>query len=299
MELVTGFTGEPHITPEQDADLYRGVIGIDSYVLPVGRQLEHEVETVNKIVVNDGVLMLQGREMSIEAGHQDEYTIENGIQGENRIDLIGIRYTVDPDTGKESVSHETIKGESVAGNPTDPTFTTGDIRGEGAIDVFFPLYSVRLTGLTISAVVKRFSVTKSVTDLEEYIDTQKGRIDTLNASLEIKPLSWFAFSTGVTANSASLGIAISLPNGKGQIQIENKESYGMYRVDLQTRTANNDAGSSYLVCVQATGVSITPLYEGTDTRAPRLGVSNANYLRYYINNDARGFDIAVNIVKFR
>ena len=48
MEIITGYTGKPHVTSEQDRDVNIGAVGEGSYVLQTGMQLAAEVSS-NKI----------------------------------------------------------------------------------------------------------------------------------------------------------------------------------------------------------------------------------------------------------
>lgn len=49
MEIITGYTGKPHVTSEQDRDVNIGVVGEGSYVLRTGMQLAAEVSSNNEI----------------------------------------------------------------------------------------------------------------------------------------------------------------------------------------------------------------------------------------------------------
>ena len=43
MDIITGYTGSPHVTAEQDRDVNIGIFGAESYVLRTGSQLKAEV----------------------------------------------------------------------------------------------------------------------------------------------------------------------------------------------------------------------------------------------------------------
>lgn len=79
MEIITGYTGKPHVTSEQDRDVNIGVVGEGSYVLRTGMQLAAEVSSNNEIKIRDGVLMHQGCTASIKKNTYDSLTITNGI----------------------------------------------------------------------------------------------------------------------------------------------------------------------------------------------------------------------------
>ena len=128
MQLNTGYAGKPHVTAENCADLNRGIVGSDSYVLPVGAQFEVELVTNNLLKIKDGCGCMQGRQVSIAKGQTDEITIENGTQGEKRIDLVVIRYSKNADTGIETAIPFLVKGIPSENNPVRPEHLEGDIR---------------------------------------------------------------------------------------------------------------------------------------------------------------------------
>lgn len=49
MELVTGRSGSPHITSQQDRQLHQGIFGDGAYILNTGNMLEPEVQSSNSI----------------------------------------------------------------------------------------------------------------------------------------------------------------------------------------------------------------------------------------------------------
>ena len=91
MDIITGYTGSPHVTAEQDRDVNIGIFGAESYVLRTGSQLKAEVSSNNEIKVRDGVIMHQGCAASIKKNTYDSLTIANGSQGMKRVDLIVAR----------------------------------------------------------------------------------------------------------------------------------------------------------------------------------------------------------------
>ena len=60
MDIITGYTGTPHITAENDRDINIGIFGSKSYVLQTGTMLTAEISNNNEIKVRDGVIMHQG-----------------------------------------------------------------------------------------------------------------------------------------------------------------------------------------------------------------------------------------------
>lgn len=187
MEIITGYTGKPHVTSEQDRDVNIGVVGEESYVLQTGMQLVAEVSSNNEIKIRDGVLMHQGCTASIKKNTYDSLTIINGSQGMKRIDLIVARYEKNQDNGIESLDLKVIQGTPAESTPTVPEYTEGDIQaGDYVADM--PMYQVIIDGLNITEVKKVFEVAPS-------IDALKKEIAELNSKLKILKTEYIAVNS--------------------------------------------------------------------------------------------------------
>lgn len=168
MEIITGYTGKPHVTSEQDRDVNIGVVGEGSYVLQTGMQLAAEVSSNNEIKIRDGVLMHQGCTASIKKNTYDSLIIINGSQGMKRIDLIVARYEKNQDNGIESLDLKVIQGTPAESTPTVPEYTEGDIQaGDYVADM--PMYQVIIDGLNITEVKKVFEVAPGIDALKKEI----------------------------------------------------------------------------------------------------------------------------------
>lgn len=151
MELVTGRTGNPHITSQQDRQKHQGVFGDGAVILGTGNMLEPQVQSSNKILIKDGALMFQGALFSVKVGTTDEITINNGNQGMQRKDLVVARYTYDSSQNIESAEWVVIQGTPAASNPVAPTGTSGDIQaGDATVDC--PFMIVNLNGINVTGV---------------------------------------------------------------------------------------------------------------------------------------------------
>ena len=175
MEIVTGYRGKPHITSEKWADLNRGIIGAEEYVLGVGRMFESELVSNNLLKIYDGCGVFQGREFSTLAGKSDEITIENGTQGEKRIDLIVARYTKNEDTKIETIEPVLIKGASSASDPVVPKHTEGNIR-QGDLIADMPLYEVELNGINVVEVRPLFQVLMNMNKINRYLSDTSDKL---------------------------------------------------------------------------------------------------------------------------
>ena len=189
MDIITGYTGSPHVTAEQDRDINIGIFGNESYVLQTGSQLTAEVSSNNEIKVRDGVIMHQGCAASIKKNTYDSLTITNGSQGMKRVDLIVARYSRDPSTNEESLTLKVIQGTPSENSPTVPGYTTGDIQS-GDLVADMPLYQVILNGLNITEVKKLFSVQGSIAELSSKLKNAETTMsNNLKSLLSVKQVT--------------------------------------------------------------------------------------------------------------
>lgn len=164
MQIITGYTGKPHVTAEHDRDINIGLFGAKSYVLPTGMMMEAEISSNNEIKIRDGVLMHQGCAGSIKKNTYDSVTITNGSQGMKRIDLIVVRYEKNEDTETEELKWVVLQGIPSEDAPETPDYTQGDIQaGDYVADM--PMYEVTIDGLNITQIKKVFETTESLTEL--------------------------------------------------------------------------------------------------------------------------------------
>lgn len=164
LHLVTGFSGQPHVSAADQGSLFEALIRGGEFVLEAGTRFSASIVTNNQIRVNDGEMMMQGRHVKLNPGAYVDLAIENGSQGYRRSDLIVIRYTRTPDSGIEECNLVVLKGTPAETNPADPEYTTGNLNAEGALQHDFPLYRVSLSGLVLEGVTALFKTEKSIFD---------------------------------------------------------------------------------------------------------------------------------------
>lgn len=175
MEIVTGHRGTPHITPYKVRDFNIGTVGAEDYVINSGSELEAHLVSNNRIDIKDGSICMQGTHAVIPKNINDELTIENGMQGEKRIDLIVARYEKVADSGVESVNTVVLQGTPSKETPNVPGHVVGDIRN-GDLKHEMPLYEVELDGINITEVRPVFKKLVSVAEQQKMIESLNGNI---------------------------------------------------------------------------------------------------------------------------
>ena len=239
MDIITGYTGSPHVTAEQDRDINIGIFGNESYVLQTGSQLTAEVSSNNEIKVRDGVIMHQGCAASIKKNTYDSLTITNGSQGMKRVDLIVARYSRDPSTNEESLTLKVIQGTPSENSPTVPGYTTGDIQS-GDLVADMPLYQVILNGLNITEVKKLFSVQGSIAELSSnltktntvlenrkpiFIDSTAQGTANLDTNSFLKAGVTYAFIVVVSSNISSESYKQEIACALNNVNMGNNGNY--------------------------------------------------------------------------
>lgn len=180
MQIVTGRTGEAHVTSIQDRALNQGLAGINAYILDTGEKLDIDIQTSNEIHIKDGALMVQGCLSAIEPGTYDTVTFSNGSQGMQRKDLVVCRYTYNAETQVEKTEWAVIQGTPAASNPAVPSITnTGDIQSLDPI-VDTGIFVATFNGVNLISVEPCVPTLKSASELEEEINAV---LTTLNSKI--------------------------------------------------------------------------------------------------------------------
>lgn len=161
-----------HILAEDDAAIYEALLG-DDRVLDIGNKLAATVITNNSVRISDGVAVVGGHVGRIKKGDYQDMTIENGVSGKKRNDLICARFITNGDT--DTYNLVVVKG-AAGTTATDPSVVKGNLyAGDKQRD--FPLWRVCLDGLSITKVQQMFSVSKT----NKYFSDQ---LDQLNRNIQ-------------------------------------------------------------------------------------------------------------------
>ncbi len=218
VQLETGDTGRA-VTADSDGSLYSGLFGVENYVMYTGNKFKAEIQSNNKIKINDGSAIMNGRHVRIPSGDSELVTINNGSQGMNRIDLIVFRYKKEL-TGMESVDLVVIQGEETANVAKTPNYIQGSIL-TGAAQADFPLYSVELKGINIVKITPLFKV---VTDMSTLNEILSDNVSNLGDSY-IKFANGFLLQWGTTTHDK-----VKLATSSVNLQVPYRDAG--YRVSL-------------------------------------------------------------------
>ena len=168
--LITGYWGEPHVTAENDRGINAAMFGTGRFVLPVGEQLKAELISTNTVRLYDGKLMDNGAAAGIPVGEYVDLPIAYAGQGMKRNDLIVFQYSKDSSTLIESGVFTVVRGTETSGTASDPALTQADLLSGEAVFDQMALWRVPVSGVTISAPVKLFSVSQDIPTLKKWAE---------------------------------------------------------------------------------------------------------------------------------
>ena len=151
VKIVTGYTGEPHVTAAQEGRRNAGTFGTGRYVLDSGmgsRGLAVTVESANAVTIGPGDGIMDGRHVTVEGG--TTLTIASGTQGRSRDDLVCMHYAVNLTTGVESMELVVLQGSETTGTPSLPDWGDGSILNN-ATEAYWPLWRLRIRNTSLVA----------------------------------------------------------------------------------------------------------------------------------------------------
>lgn len=169
LHLITGYAGVEHVTSADQGAYNMGTFGEGEFVLDRGSKFAATIASNNSITIANGEALMQGRFIKLPVGTTESVAIDNGTSGMKRKDLIVLRYTKNASTGVETVAFAVKKGTPVAGEPFDPSVTTGNITDGNDLVNEMKLYRVNLNGINIASLDTLFSVKPTMVEyMDEY-----------------------------------------------------------------------------------------------------------------------------------
>lgn len=169
--IVTGHTGESHITSDDVRTFNAYTLGTADYVIKSNEVLALTIVDNHTVRLGSGDILMQGIHARIPHGYTEQIDLSLGTAGYNRIDMIVARY--ENDGVYESVRFEVLEGDSVSGDPVAPTPQSGDIlHGDTAHEM--PLYQIRFDGNVIVSAEPLYTL---YMDKVEYLTTKADAIE--------------------------------------------------------------------------------------------------------------------------
>lgn len=180
MNLITGKAGAPHITSSDQGAMQAGLVGNGNYLLQGsdGKFPAVTMQSANKALVPVLNLVIEGRYARVTAA--ETVTIESGVTGQNRNDLVCVKYTRDSNN-IESITLAVLKGTATSGTAADPTVPSGNILNNSGT-VWIPIARIPISGITAGTpvmLVKQLppmsQLWDSVTQMDDWVVVARPR----------------------------------------------------------------------------------------------------------------------------
>ena len=144
--LITGKGGTPHITSGDMGAMQAGIIGNGSYLLQGsdGTFPTVTMQDANHALIPVLNLVVEGRYARVTEA--ETATIESGVSGQNRNDLVCLKYTRN-NQNIETAAIAVLKGTPNTGTAADPTVPSGSIHSASAT-AWIPISRIPISGIT-------------------------------------------------------------------------------------------------------------------------------------------------------
>lgn len=144
--LITGKGGTPHITSVDMGAMQAGIIGNGSYLLQGsdGTFPTVTMQDANHALIPVLNLVVEGRYARVTKA--ETATIESGVSGRNRNDLVCLKYTRN-NQNIETAAIAVLKGTPNTGTAADPTVPLGSIHS-ASDTAWIPIARIPLSGIT-------------------------------------------------------------------------------------------------------------------------------------------------------
>lgn len=280
MKLITGHSGEAHITAADDGAFNAIVYTDGKFVFDTGKKFAIEKLSDNSVRIYDGYAMNQGRKLGIEKDDYEELVLENGMQNKKRADLIVIRYARDVDTGIESAELAVITGLS-GSEYEDPEMLQGDIVA-GDIEDDMPLYRIRFNGLEMEGIDPLFEMFNKQLSSEDYTIDEKEKLKNIdeNANNYTHPAT---AGNKHIPSGGSAGQVLKYGGSSGAASWGSDSYYGTCSTAAATAAKTVSLSGFSLF----TGVTVAVMFSNGNTAAnPTLNINSTGAKPIYYRNAA-------------
>lgn len=240
MHLITGHSGSAHITSANDGAVNAHVFGGGSYVFDTREKFAATIISATEVQIESGEGLHNGRYFEIAKDTHERVSIDTGSIGINRIDLIAARYSINGESGIETMQLVTIKG-TPAQNPVAPAFNSASVL-DGATVSDYPLYKVTIEGITLKSLEPLFTIRRDI--VNDVVDSNAATVEEIRTSNA-------QTVAAVTENNANTLAEIKAENATTKTEIAENNAQTVAEVkqnNAETLVAIDEKIESVLTC---------------------------------------------------
>ncbi len=179
-KIITGYTGEPHITSDDVAAFQQGIVGVDDYALPGETELSVTTVESSRLRLSKAEIVLQGVHIRLDG--TEEVTVAAQTVGTTRLDRIAVRYSKDASTNVESAELVIIQGQEAASNAVAPDLVQDDLRNGGLVREA-SLFLITLKDSVIVSIVREIPIVNDLNTLTDFASTHDEQITAINRTV--------------------------------------------------------------------------------------------------------------------
>lgn len=133
INIYTPDTATPHIYAEDDAQIYRSLIGSSGITL-ADNQLACTIVNDNTVRLASGLYSMQGYMLAVQSGTSQDLTVDSGSAGAYRHDLIVADFVRGGGNDADQYEFKIVKGANAtsAAAALDPAITQDDLTQGGS-----------------------------------------------------------------------------------------------------------------------------------------------------------------------
>lgn len=232
-KIVTGHTGQNHVTSDDAASFNAGIVGNDSYAFGTPAA----TFSGNTVTIPKMEIVMQGVHCRTD-GTETVVIVATG-HGSYRKDLIVGRYSREGGVEQFEIALKQGTAASSAASSKAPTAAAGDMRA-GASSAECALFEVLVSGSTIQSVTKSIPTVRGLSFLTQYVSSLisdnvliRGMVDDANMRSKnnkslLDKMAFLSFSGNIksairtlTSGTKSVfAIGLSRDSGKGILENE-------------------------------------------------------------------------------
>lgn len=161
MKLITGYTGDNHVTGSDDAAFQNAIVGQDGILYGEGL-FEYSDLNTTSVTIGIGEAVLNG--VHCRCLSAESVNLSQGTDGKNRIDYLVIRHLIDAETLVESAEFGVVTGTETTGTPTPPELSKTSTNYE------MELYEITWNGTSMITFNKVAPLIVSLYELEQLVN---------------------------------------------------------------------------------------------------------------------------------
>lgn len=208
LNIITGRTGTAHVSSDDDAAIWRGLVGNSSITLYTDQQLALDYQTKGRLSLSDGVFCILGKMGRVSNASYVEYDLP--LPGSCRRTFLLVRYAIDSN-GIESMSLLTLQSEDATGSDAATTAAELPITVDKKTDYVLYDFVCDEDGVVSGTMKTKLTVMETIPAIHAALNAEasalSGRVSTLETFKNTETSERKAADTALSGRVSTLETA--------------------------------------------------------------------------------------------